>query len=200
MKAVVAAFNQEKALGRGLLRDYEPSDGTFWSTSHYTCHHHHAAGGHRHGGAENNHIRHPPKMKFVNLTADSSALTDGWCCILSLILWDLPFVLFNQVSTILSTTQGWFEHIFYFMYFISKCVLLFTKISESHKNRTDTLYTMTVRWWWYIWPFLVCQVRAVFICTLGGSVLFHFTWKMSDIMTMTCDCLIGSIDDDVWRY
>ena len=30
---VVAAFNQEKALvegpGRGLLRDYEPSDGTF---------------------------------------------------------------------------------------------------------------------------------------------------------------------------
>ena len=59
---------------------------------------------------------------------------------MSLILWDLPFVLFNQVSTILSTTQGWFEHIFYFMYFISKCVLLFTKISESHKNRTDTLY------------------------------------------------------------
>ena len=30
MKAVVSAFNQEKA----LLRDYEPSDGTFWSTSH----------------------------------------------------------------------------------------------------------------------------------------------------------------------
>ena len=33
MKAVVAAFNQEKALSRGLLRDYEPSDGTFSSTS-----------------------------------------------------------------------------------------------------------------------------------------------------------------------
>ena len=30
MKAVVAAFNQEKALG--LLRDYEPSDGTFSNT------------------------------------------------------------------------------------------------------------------------------------------------------------------------
>ena len=35
MKAVVAAFNQEKALvsSRGFLRDYEPSDGTFSSTS-----------------------------------------------------------------------------------------------------------------------------------------------------------------------
>ena len=32
MKAVVAAFNQEK----GLLRACEPSDGTFWSTSPYT--------------------------------------------------------------------------------------------------------------------------------------------------------------------
>ena len=32
MKVVVAAFNQEKALVGGLLRDYEPSDGTFWST------------------------------------------------------------------------------------------------------------------------------------------------------------------------
>ena len=32
VKAVVAAFNQEKALSRGLLRDYEPSDGPFWST------------------------------------------------------------------------------------------------------------------------------------------------------------------------
>ena len=31
VKAVVAAFNQEKALvtSRGLLRDYKPSDGTF---------------------------------------------------------------------------------------------------------------------------------------------------------------------------
>ena len=33
MKAVVATFNLEKALVGGLLRDYEPSDGTFWSTS-----------------------------------------------------------------------------------------------------------------------------------------------------------------------
>ena len=32
MEAVVAAFNQEKALSRGLLRDYKPSDGTFSST------------------------------------------------------------------------------------------------------------------------------------------------------------------------
>ena len=36
MKAVVAAFNQEKALSRGLLRAYEPSDGTFSSTTEYT--------------------------------------------------------------------------------------------------------------------------------------------------------------------
>ena len=37
MKAVVAAFNQEKALvaSRGLLRAYESSDGTFSSTSRY---------------------------------------------------------------------------------------------------------------------------------------------------------------------
>ena len=37
MKAVVAAFNQEKALvaSRGLLCDYEPSDGPFRSTSVY---------------------------------------------------------------------------------------------------------------------------------------------------------------------
>ena len=35
VKAVVAAFNQEKALGsRGLLRDYEPSDGTFEALIH----------------------------------------------------------------------------------------------------------------------------------------------------------------------
>ena len=27
VKAIVATFNQEKALSRGLLRDYEPSDG-----------------------------------------------------------------------------------------------------------------------------------------------------------------------------
>ena len=35
MKAVVAAFNKEKGEGpsRGLLCDYEPSDGTFGSTS-----------------------------------------------------------------------------------------------------------------------------------------------------------------------
>ena len=35
MKALVDAFNQEKAEGpsRGLLRDYEPSDGTFSSTN-----------------------------------------------------------------------------------------------------------------------------------------------------------------------
>ena len=35
VKAVVAVFNQEKGEGpsRGLLRDYEPSDGAFWSTS-----------------------------------------------------------------------------------------------------------------------------------------------------------------------
>ena len=35
MKAVVAAFNQEKALvgAFSVLRDYEPSDGTFSSTS-----------------------------------------------------------------------------------------------------------------------------------------------------------------------
>ena len=32
VKAVVAAFNQEKA----LLRDYEPSDGTFWTCSSNT--------------------------------------------------------------------------------------------------------------------------------------------------------------------
>ena len=35
MKAVVVAFNQEKALVKGLLRDYEPSDGTFSSTTNY---------------------------------------------------------------------------------------------------------------------------------------------------------------------
>ena len=41
MKAVVAAFNQEKALvaSRGLLRDYEPSDGTFSSTTIYLITH-----------------------------------------------------------------------------------------------------------------------------------------------------------------
>ena len=33
MKAVVAAFNQEKALVGAFLRDYEPSDGTFSSTT-----------------------------------------------------------------------------------------------------------------------------------------------------------------------
>ena len=34
VKVLVGAFNQEKALvGRGLLRDYEPSDGTFSSTN-----------------------------------------------------------------------------------------------------------------------------------------------------------------------
>ena len=40
MKAVVAAFNQEKALvgDRGLLRDYEPSDGPFRSTSVLPAH------------------------------------------------------------------------------------------------------------------------------------------------------------------
>ena len=39
VKAVVAAFNQETGEGpsRGLLRDYEPSDGTFSSTSDYCC-------------------------------------------------------------------------------------------------------------------------------------------------------------------
>ena len=37
MKAVVAAFNQEKeGPSRGLLRDYEPSDGTFSSTNSHT--------------------------------------------------------------------------------------------------------------------------------------------------------------------
>ena len=36
MKAVVAAFNQEKP-SRGLLRDYEPSDGTFSSTTSYSA-------------------------------------------------------------------------------------------------------------------------------------------------------------------
>ena len=35
MKAVVSAFNQEKGPSRGLLRDYEPSDGTFSSTIVY---------------------------------------------------------------------------------------------------------------------------------------------------------------------
>ena len=36
MKAVVAAFNQEKALvGAFSVIDYEPSDGTFWGTSSY---------------------------------------------------------------------------------------------------------------------------------------------------------------------
>ena len=35
MKAVVAAFNQEKAPSRGLLRAYEPSDGTFSSTTEH---------------------------------------------------------------------------------------------------------------------------------------------------------------------
>ena len=33
MKVLLCAFNQEKALSRGLLRAYEPSDGTFSSTN-----------------------------------------------------------------------------------------------------------------------------------------------------------------------
>ena len=33
MKAVVAAFKPGEGPSRGLLRDYEPSDGTYWSTN-----------------------------------------------------------------------------------------------------------------------------------------------------------------------
>ena len=35
--SIVSLFNQEKALDRGLLRDYEPSDGAFSSTNHDTA-------------------------------------------------------------------------------------------------------------------------------------------------------------------
>ena len=70
MKAVVAAFNQERALvgpSRGLLRAYEPSDGTFSSTtthpdeaqdSAYPEDPHHAQQRGRHGEVRHEVLHH----------------------------------------------------------------------------------------------------------------------------------------------